>query len=57
MYVLSAERAFGFLRWLKLLLCVAIDLAGDATFLLPGLGELGDLAFAPFEARPTWRWT
>lgn len=23
---------------------------GDATFLLPGAGELGDLAFAPFEA-------
>ncbi|CAE7904272.1 unnamed protein product [Symbiodinium necroappetens] len=37
-------------QWLKLLICLAIDLAGDATFLLPGLGELGDVAYAPLEA-------
>eukprot|EP00435_Cladocopium_sp_Y103_P059074 s311_g21.t1 len=37
-------------QWLKLFLCLALDLAGDATFLLPGLGEVGDVAFAPFEA-------
>ncbi|CAE7238507.1 unnamed protein product [Symbiodinium sp. CCMP2592] len=27
-------------QWLKLLVCLAIDLAGDATFLLPGLGAI-----------------
>lgn len=37
-------------QWLKLFLCLALDLAGDATFLLPGLGEVGDVAFALFEA-------
>ena len=37
-------------QWLKLLICIALDLAGDATFLLPGLGELGDVAYAPVEA-------
>lgn len=36
-------------QWLKLLVCLAIDLAGNASFLLPGLGELGDAAYAPLE--------
>ena len=30
--------------------CMQHATAGDATFLLPGLGEVGDVAFAPFEA-------
>jgi len=37
-------------QWLKLFLCLAIDLGGDATYLFPGLGEAGDLAYAPLEA-------
>ncbi|CAE7424674.1 unnamed protein product [Symbiodinium natans] len=37
-------------QWLKLVVCVVLDLAGDATFLLPGLGEFGDVAYAPVEA-------
>lgn len=37
-------------QWLKLVLCLAIDLAGDATYLFLGLGEAGDLAYAPLEA-------
>lgn len=37
-------------QWLKLFACLAIDLAGDASFLLPGLGEFADVAYAPVEA-------
>jgi len=37
-------------QWVKLLLCVALDLAGDASYAIPGVGELSDVAFAPLEA-------
>jgi len=37
-------------QWLKLVLCLAIDFAGDATYLFPGLGEAADIAYAPLEA-------
>eukprot|EP00929_Paragymnodinium_shiwhaense_P102325 TRINITY_DN65541_c0_g1_i1.p1 TRINITY_DN65541_c0_g1~~TRINITY_DN65541_c0_g1_i1.p1 ORF type:complete len:288 (+),score=32.33 TRINITY_DN65541_c0_g1_i1:66-929(+) len=37
-------------QWAKLVLCLALDVAGDATFLLPGIGELGDVVFAPLQA-------
>ncbi|XRB07895.1 hypothetical protein NFJ02_33g84460 [Pycnococcus provasolii] len=37
-------------QWAKLALCVLIDLAGDSSFLLPGLGELSDGVYAPIEA-------
>lgn len=36
--------------WLKLVLCIMVDLAGDASFLLPGIGEAEDLAWAPLSA-------
>lgn len=36
--------------WLKLLACLAIDLIGDSSFILPGVGELEDLAWAPIGA-------
>eukprot|EP00667_Euglena_gracilis_P016275 EG_transcript_17013 len=37
-------------QWGKLLLCLLIDVAGDASFLLPGLGELSDAVYSPLEA-------
>jgi len=37
-------------QWVKLLLCVALDLAGDASYTIPGVGELSDVVFAPLEA-------
>ena len=37
-------------QWAKLALCVALDLAGDASELVPVLGEFTDLGFAPVEA-------
>eukprot|EP00322_Chrysochromulina_rotalis_P016716 CAMPEP_0115846728 /NCGR_PEP_ID=MMETSP0287-20121206/10009_1 /TAXON_ID=412157 /ORGANISM="Chrysochromulina rotalis, Strain UIO044" /LENGTH=222 /DNA_ID=CAMNT_0003300525 /DNA_START=103 /DNA_END=771 /DNA_ORIENTATION=- len=36
--------------WAKLPLCLALDVAGDASQALPILGELTDLGFAPLEA-------
>jgi hypothetical protein len=36
--------------WIKLVFCIMIDLAGDSSFLLPGIGELGDTAWAPASA-------
>jgi len=36
--------------WAKLAGCVALDLAGDASELIPFLGEFTDVAFAPAEA-------
>lgn len=36
--------------WIKLIFCVMIDLGSDASFLLPGIGELEDLAWAPASA-------
>ena len=42
------------LAWAKLAGCVALDLAGDASELVPVLGELTDVAFAPAEAGLLW---
>lgn len=36
--------------YLKLILCILIDLTGDASFLLPGIGEVEDVAWAPISA-------
>uniref|UniRef100_A0A7S0IVY7 Uncharacterized protein n=1 Tax=Calcidiscus leptoporus TaxID=127549 RepID=A0A7S0IVY7_9EUKA len=36
--------------WAKLALCIVLDLAGDASELIPVLGEFTDLGFAPVEA-------
>ena len=36
--------------WAKLVGCLALDLAGDASELIPGLGELTDVVYAPVEA-------
>merc|ERR1712183_260899 len=35
---------------LKLLACLLVDAIGLASFLLPGIGELGDVAWAPISA-------
>jgi hypothetical protein len=36
--------------WIKLIFCIMIDLGSDASFLLPGIGEIEDLAWAPASA-------
>eukprot|EP00597_Dinobryon_sp_UTEXLB2267_P008449 CAMPEP_0170085412 /NCGR_PEP_ID=MMETSP0019_2-20121128/20298_1 /TAXON_ID=98059 /ORGANISM="Dinobryon sp., Strain UTEXLB2267" /LENGTH=130 /DNA_ID=CAMNT_0010301853 /DNA_START=367 /DNA_END=759 /DNA_ORIENTATION=+ len=36
--------------WFKLLACIAIDLVSDSSFLLPGVGEAEDIAWAPISA-------
>lgn len=36
--------------WIKLLFCIMIDLGSDASFLLPGIGEIEDVAWAPVSA-------
>jgi hypothetical protein len=37
-------------QWLKLIPCVLIDLGGDASYLLPLIGDIGDFAWAPTSA-------
>ena len=37
-------------QWQKLALCVVVDVLGDSSFLLPGLGEAVDIFYAPLEA-------
>lgn len=39
---------------LKLLACVVVDAMGMSTYLLPGVGELGDLGWAPLQALYLW---
>jgi hypothetical protein len=36
--------------WVKLLFCIMVDLIGDSSFLLPGVGELEDVGWAPISA-------
>ena len=36
--------------WATLAFCILVDVAGDASELLPFLGEFTDLGFAPIEA-------
>ena len=38
------------IEWVKLPLCIVLDLAGDASEALPIIGEVTDLGFAPLEA-------
>jgi len=46
----SAARGISWNQWVKLLLCVFIDAVGDSSFLLPGVGEMEDIAWAPISA-------
>ena len=34
----------------SLVLCIVMDVLGFATYAIPGLGELGDIVFAPLSA-------
>eukprot|EP00747_Dinoflagellata_sp_TGD_P191214 gnl/TRDRNA2_/TRDRNA2_54292_c0_seq1.p1 gnl/TRDRNA2_/TRDRNA2_54292_c0~~gnl/TRDRNA2_/TRDRNA2_54292_c0_seq1.p1 ORF type:complete len:335 (-),score=43.14 gnl/TRDRNA2_/TRDRNA2_54292_c0_seq1:279-1283(-) len=45
----SAVQSVSSDQWQKLVLCILVDIGGDASFLLPGLGELSDVAYAPLE--------
>ena len=36
--------------WGKLIICIAIDFLGDASYVIPGIGELEDVAWAPLSA-------
>jgi hypothetical protein len=46
----TVEKAFKNEKMTKLLLAVGFDLLGMATFIVPGLGEMADLAWAPLAA-------
>lgn len=39
--------------WIKLVLCLAVDLGGDVSTLVPGVGELEDTVWAPVAALVT----
>jgi hypothetical protein len=49
-YNSDTEKAYLREKSTKLMLSLAMDCVGMATFLLPGLGEFGDLAWAPIAA-------
>lgn len=36
--------------WVQLFICLVIDLVGDSSFLLPGVGEMEDVAWAPLSS-------
>lgn len=36
--------------WAKLVLCIMIDAVSDSSFLIPGIGEIEDIAWAPLAA-------
>lgn len=46
----GAARSITWDQWVKLLLCVFIDAVGDSSFLIPGVGEIEDIAWAPISA-------
>ena len=46
----SGEADLGTAAWFKLAACIAIDLLGDASYALPGIGELEDAAWAPMSS-------
>lgn len=46
----STARGITWDQWMKLLLCVFIDAVGDSSFLVPGVGEIEDIAWAPISA-------
>ena len=43
----STHEAYRTRKYAKLALAIALDLIGMTTFLIPGLGEVGDLVWAP----------
>ena len=47
--LLAAARYIRDAVWLKLLVCLLIDLIGLLSYLLPVIGELGDIAWAPLQ--------
>ncbi|KAJ1631747.1 hypothetical protein T492DRAFT_612790 [Pavlovales sp. CCMP2436] len=48
----AAERAreIPLQQWLKLIPCILLDLGGDASYILPFVGEIGDTTWAPTSA-------
>jgi len=36
--------------WSQLALCVVLDVVGALTYLIPGVGELADIVYAPIQA-------
>lgn len=46
-YVAQTVRASPFL---KLIICLIVDIIGFASFLIPGLGEVADIPWAPMQA-------
>lgn len=44
------EQAIPVEAWVKLLFCVLIDVVGDSSFFLPGIGELEDVVWAPMSS-------
>lgn len=36
--------------WVKLVACILIDLVGDSSFILPGIGEVEDVVWAPISS-------
>jgi len=44
------RRLIGTDEWVKLVICLAIDFIGDSSFLLPGVGEVEDVAWAPLSS-------
>eukprot|EP00967_Tisochrysis_lutea_P076286 scaffold103154_cov32-Tisochrysis_lutea.AAC.1 len=48
--VVAAARYVRDAVWIKLAACLLVDLFGLASYLLPGVGELADLGWAPIQA-------
>jgi hypothetical protein len=48
--VSSSRKSISFDRWLGLLACLTLDVIGDSSFLLPGIGEAEDVVWAPIAA-------
>ena len=46
----STEDGISREAWLKLALCIAIDLLGDVSYVLPGIGEAEDAVWSPISA-------
>lgn len=47
---IASVPAISLSAWAKLLICIGIDLVSDSSFLLPGVGEAEDVAWAPLSA-------
>jgi hypothetical protein len=48
MYIRLSNLPFG--AWIKLVICIGVDLVGDSSFLFPGVGETEDIVWAPIGA-------